>query len=178
MPISSGRARHRGAVALLLASTALIAACLPPGSRTGASASAGSGASQPSAAVRSVEPRPSGPTPQPSFVAPTPTPAPTFTVVQVRTGDTLSSIARRFSTTARSISFWNRATYPSLDPDSTKYRPDRLEIGWMLVLIPHVELTDEEAPPLLTQPPSLEPSASAGEDAADGASDEASAQAP
>jgi hypothetical protein len=54
----------------------------------------------------------------------------------VRRGDTLTSIARRFHTDARSIGYWNRATYPSLDPESAHYRPDAIKLGWVLKLLP------------------------------------------
>ena len=51
-------------------------------------------------------------------------------------GRSLTSIARLFGTTARSIAYWNRDRYPSLDPDSDDVRagPDR--VGWTLRLIP------------------------------------------
>ncbi len=99
---------------------------------------------------------PAGPTPTPSFVRPTPTPGPTFATYTVVRGDTLVRIARRFGTSGRSIAYWNRATYPSLDPDSSEYRPDRLEVGWVLVLIPNQEV-DPEALPGLTPRPTPRP---------------------
>lgn len=82
----------------------------------------------------------------PTFVRPTPSPAPTFTTYVVRQGDTLNSIARQFATTARSIAWWNRSAYPSLDPESETYDPDRLEIGWALMLIPGIEVDDTNPP--------------------------------
>lgn len=91
-------------------------------------------------------PSPSGPSSQPSFVRPTPTPLPTFLVYTVRPGDTLTSIARTFHTTPRSIAFWNRTTYPSLDPDSPQYAPDSIKAGWNLMLVPDVELDPEDLP--------------------------------
>ena len=100
-------------------------------------------------------PTPVGPTPTPSFVRPTPKPQPTFLVYTVAKGDTLTSIARRFGTSGRSIAYWNRATYPSLDPDSLAYRPDRIAIGWTLLIIPHSEVDPENLP---TFPPTPAPS--------------------
>jgi len=82
----------------------------------------------------------------PTFSRPTPSPAATFTSHTVRQGDTLNSIAKQFDTTARSIAWWNRGTYPSLDPESETYDPDRLEIGWTLVLIPGIEVDDTNPP--------------------------------
>ena len=99
-----------------------------------------------------------GPTPSPSFVRPTPIPSPTFLVYEVQPGDTLTSIARLFGTTARSIAYWNRARYPSLDPDSRTYEPNRIEAGWTLQLIPTAVVDEDELPdptptPELSSPP-------------------------
>lgn len=87
---------------------------------------------------------PSGPTPRPSFVRPTPLPSPTFFVYVVRSGDSLSSIARSFSTTSFSLAVWNRETYPSLDPESEGYDPNRIVIGWLLRLIPNRTVDEED----------------------------------
>jgi peptidoglycan/xylan/chitin deacetylase (PgdA/CDA1 family) len=46
----------------------------------------------------------------------------------------------------RSIAWWNRGTYPTLDPQSENYQPDRIEPGWRLVLIPGA-VVDEASPP-------------------------------
>jgi hypothetical protein len=51
-------------------------------------------------------------------------------------GDNLNSIAKKYGTTARSIAFWNRGTYPSLDPDSVDYAPGRLQVGWTFMVFP------------------------------------------
>ncbi len=136
---------------------ALASACLPPVTRGPAgSASTASGAITPTVGVASG---PTSPTPRPSFVPPTPTPAPTFAVHTVASGDNLNSIAKQYGTSARSIAFWNRSTYPSLDPESPDYSPNLLKLGWTLFLIPNVILTDDEAPPLpTTELPSAEPS--------------------
>jgi hypothetical protein len=109
-------------------------------------------------------PTPAGPTPTPSFVRPTPTPQPTFLTYVVRTGDTLNSIAKKHGTTGRSIAYWNRVAYPSLDPDSDAYKPDYLAIGWILVLIPNAQVDPENLPSLPPEPgdseaPSAEPAA-------------------
>ena len=93
-------------------------------------------------------PTPAGPTPTPSFVRPTPTPQPTFFSYTVVSGDSLGAIAKRFKTSARSIAYWNRAAYPSLDPESGSYRPDYLKVGWVLVLIPNAEVDPEDLPTL------------------------------
>ena len=108
-----------------------------------------SGSPPPSAVVASF-----GPSASPSFVRPTPTPLPSFIAYVVKRGDNLTSIARHFSTTPRSIAYWNRAAYPSLDPDSPSYRPGLIEVGWTLVLLPG-EVVDEDE--LETQAPSTAP---------------------
>jgi peptidoglycan/xylan/chitin deacetylase (PgdA/CDA1 family) len=61
-------------------------------------------------------------------------------------GDTLSSIARTFDTTARSIAYWNRGTYPDLDPESETYRPNLIKIGWTLLLIPGAVVDPQTLP--------------------------------
>jgi hypothetical protein len=134
-----GRVAALGAVAMLAASCIPSTAQRPPTAGTGSSAG-------PSIVQESPAASASGPSTRPSFVRPTPTPLPTFLVYMVRPGDTLTSIARTHGTTARSIAFWNRSRYPSLDPDSPTYSPNRIEVGWELVLIPDVELDPEELP--------------------------------
>jgi nucleoid-associated protein YgaU len=94
----------------------------------------------------------------PSFIRPTPTPLPTFLVYVVRAGDTLSSIALAFGTKAQSVAYWNRAAYPSLDPDSSRYDPNTIQVGWTLRLIPNAEVDPEDLPPART--PSPTPAAS------------------
>lgn len=126
--------RILGALVLALGSAILIAGCgLEPAAPSDASASASASASPTSGA--------SAP---PSFVRPTPNPSPTFLAYEVRQGDTLTSIAREFGTTARSIAYWNRDTYPSLDPDSASYEPDRIRVGWVLRLIPTAVFDEDE----------------------------------
>jgi len=152
--VAGGHLRDLTAVALLAG--ILVVGCLPSGTRGDAPSPAGSvGAGSPSL---SPSPAPTGPTPRPSFVPPTPTPEPTFLVYVVKTGDSLNTIAHRYKTTARSIAFWNRATYPSLDPESAHYRPDLVQIGWTLFLRPNDVVDEQELP---------EPSSSA-DAAADG----------
>jgi nucleoid-associated protein YgaU len=142
--------RGTALLALTLATAAGAAACVPePANRATPPADVG--------ATPTPVPTPAGPTPTPSFVRPTPTPAPTFLTYTVKTGDTLEKIAKRYHTTVRSISYWNRATYPSLDPESSKYRPNAIKVGWTLLLIPNKETDPENLPPASGQP-SEEPS--------------------
>ncbi len=132
-------------LASLLLLTAVVAAgCLPSGTRGEGTGLFGSEAAGSAAPSRS--PAPTGPTPRPSFVRPTPTPEPTFLAYVVKKGDSLNTIAHRFKTTARSIAFWNRATYPSLDPESARYRPDLLKLGWTLLLRPNDVVDEQELP--------------------------------
>lgn len=121
----------------------LLAACVPEPTNRPSPSGGGSVATIAPTAV----PTPPGPTPTLSFIRPTPTPRPTFFIYTVVTGDTLVKIAKRHGTSGRSIAYWNRATYPSLDPDSDKYRPDYLAIGWTLALIPNTEVDPEDLPP-------------------------------
>lgn len=131
-------ARHWTGVLLI---AVFLAACVPePTNRI-------QPGSSPSPTATPV-PTPAGPTPTPSFVRPTPTPQPTFFSYTVASGDSLGAIAKRFKTSARSIAYWNRATYPSLDPESGSYRPDYLKVGWILLLIPNAEVDPENLPTL------------------------------
>ena len=107
-----------------------------------------------SGALSSVPPTP---TPRRTVSLPDLTPAPPFALYQVRSGDTLLAIARRFRTTPLSLSYWNRDRYPSLDPDAATYRPNRIEIGWRLRVIPGIEADPED---FLPAPPSESPIAS------------------
>ncbi len=126
--------------ASLLLITALAGSCGPaPGSAMPTTAPIGSGADSSGSAVPS-------PSSAPSFVRPTPTPMPTFLVYVVKAGDSLTRIASQLRTSARSIAYWNRAAYPSLDPESGAYAPDRIAVGWQLQVIPGAEV-DEDALP-------------------------------
>ena len=106
----------------------------------------GAGSGQPS----------SGPTSGPTFVRPTPSPQPSFISYVVKSGDTLSRIAREFGTTAFSISWWNRTIHPSLDPESDRYDPNRLDIGWVLQILPDA-IVDENNPPSASEEPNPRP---------------------
>ncbi len=101
---------------------------------------------RPSNPVAGATPTPLGPSVAPTFSRPTPSPGPTFLTYRVKSGDSLNSIAKRYHTTARSISWWNRGAYPSLDPESPKYQPNTIRVGWMLVILPGVTV-DENNPP-------------------------------
>jgi hypothetical protein len=152
----------RGAVLRSLAAPALVgllvilaAACVPqPANRPTRPPIAASAAP---ATQPPPSPTPATPSPSLTFSRPTATPQPTFLAYRVRTGDTITSIAREHDTTVRSIGYWNRATYPSLDPDSSRYNPDNLRVGWTLLLIPGVEVDpDDITPPPTSEPPAGE----------------------
>jgi hypothetical protein len=130
-----------------LVSVVTVAGCLPTGTRGTAGRDA-DGVPAQSPGVTGSD-GPSGPPQSPSFVPPTPTPAPTFAVYTVSRGDNLNSVAKKYATTARSLAFWNRATYPSLDPESAGYAPDRLQVGWTLLLIPGLVYDEETGDPVL-----------------------------
>ena len=133
-------ARHSTGVLLI---AVMLAACVPdPTNR------AQPGTVPTPTPTATPQPTPAGPTPTPSYVRPTPTPQPTFFSYTVVSGDSLGAIAKRFKTSARSIAYWNRATYPSLDPESPSYRPDYLKVGWVLLVIPNAEVDPENLPTL------------------------------
>ncbi|HEX5822958.1 MAG TPA: LysM peptidoglycan-binding domain-containing protein, partial [Candidatus Limnocylindrales bacterium] len=124
---------------------------------------AGPAATGPRPVSPSAVPAPTGPTPIPSFVRPTPTPLPTFFAYIVKSGDNLNTIAHRFGTTGRSIAYWNRGTYPSLDPEAPGYQPNLVRVGWTLVLIPNTVVDEQTLPeptPGPTDPFEEEPSPS------------------
>lgn len=118
----------------------LVAGCVP----TPANRPSPTPAGPPPPATPTPVPTPAGPTPTPSFVRPTPTPLPTFLVYTVKSGDTLEAIADRFGTDVLSLAFWNREAHPSLDPDSAEYRPNRIEVGWILRVVPDVKVDPED----------------------------------
>jgi hypothetical protein len=153
------RSRVRLAVTVIATLAGLaLTGCIPSAARS-ASPAIGAG---PSASPSPV-PAPTGPTPIPSFVRPTPTPAPTFLVYVVKTGDSLERIADRFGTTGRSIAYWNRGTYPSLNPESPSYKPNLIRIGWTLALIPNATVDEQTLPqptPNPTDPSEAEPTES------------------
>jgi peptidoglycan/xylan/chitin deacetylase (PgdA/CDA1 family) len=99
------------------------------------------------------------PTPRQTVSLPEATPLPAFTLYTVRGGDSLLSIAARFRTSQLSLSYWNRDRYKNLDPDTTTYAPDRIEVGWRLRLIPGVEVDPEDFLPLPSESPGTSPMA-------------------
>jgi len=148
------------AIAVAILFTVLVSACVPrpPGRSTAPPAT-------PLRATSAPPPTPSPATPSPSltFSRPTLTPQPSFTTYRVRTGDTITKIARDHGTTERSIGYWNREKYPSLDPESSKYNPNNIRVGWRLLIIPNVEVDpDEITPPPTTPPSGIPPSDSPG----------------
>jgi hypothetical protein len=161
--ITAGHAPHSSRVRLAVTLLAVLAGlalagCIP----TAAGSNSPADGSGPPASPSPV-PAPTGPTPIPSFARPTPTPGPTFLVYVVKTGDSLERIADQFGTTGRSIAYWNRGTYPSLDPEAPSYKPNLIRIGWILVLIPNVVVDEQTLPqptPNPTDPSEAEPEAS------------------
>lgn len=133
--------RRTAALVLGLAITlAILTACVPqPVGR--ATTSPATSADAPATATPTAVP--TGQTPPSSFVRPQPTALPTFLGYVVRAGDTLEAIAKAHRTTRSSLAFWNRATYPTLDPDSAEYDPDRIEVGWVLLLVPDSEIDED-----------------------------------
>jgi hypothetical protein len=156
--------RRLGATLALIALAASLGGCLQMATRP---------TPEPPPTPLPTVPPPATPTPTPGPA--TPTPVPTFTTYTVRSGDNLTTIARRYHTTPRSLAFWNRDAYPSLNPESSHYAPNNLQVGWVLKVLPGglysppPEATDSGldvtpapteylGPP--TEPPSSEPSPS------------------
>ncbi len=136
---------------IVFAVLALAVLACAPGPNQTLSPSSAAPASPTAAATTAVASGSSSPTAgsatPPASSAPTASPSPSFFVYTVVRGDSLLSIARRYGTSGRSIAYWNRDTYPSLDPDSKGYDPNRIEIGWKLKLIPNVTLDDQVTTP-------------------------------
>jgi len=143
------------AAGLVLVVLALAAALVVPGLLGPSGSAAPPGSPGPATPPSTAAASPGAPT----FVRPTPSPNPTFMTYIVSAGDSLNSIATAFHTTARSIAWWNRGAYPSLDPESEGYQPNRIEIGWALTLIPDTVVDDTNPP---TPSPGPLPSATPG----------------
>ncbi len=104
-------------------------------------------------ATPSATPSPTSP-PSPTPTPPTATPG--SLVYTVERGDSLSLIASGFDTTWQSLIYWNSDRYPSLDPAQPGYDPNRIEVGWQLVVWPGVVVAYN--PPLPTPtPPATSP---------------------
>ena len=145
-----GRSRSGGRALVALALVIAVGACLPTEVRPSPS---GSGP----ATAGPTPSRSAAPSPNPTPARLTPSPEPTFVVHTVRPGDTLLGIGRRYGTSGRSIAYWNRDRYPSLDPDAPGYDPNRIEVGWALRVLPGQEYVppDETPRPSVTPQPSL-----------------------
>ena len=122
----------------------------------------GSPASSPTGTTSSAlgpSPTPAGPSVAPTFSRPTPSPGPTFHTYRVQKGDSLNSIAKKFHTTGRSIAWWNRGAYPSLDPQGLHYDPNTIRVGWVLVILPGI-VVDDANPPTPSPGPTETPASS------------------
>jgi peptidoglycan/xylan/chitin deacetylase (PgdA/CDA1 family) len=104
-------------------------------------------------ATPSATPSPtSPPSPSPTPPLPSSTATPGYLIYTVERGDSLSLIAARFDTTWQSLVYWNRDRYPSLDPEQSDYDPNRIEVGWQLVVWPAVDVAYDPALPTPTPP--------------------------
>ena len=149
----------------------LTVACTSPGSTPGTTtsfpaASSSSTASPSSTGLATATPSPSPTTTRTASPSPTARPSPTATpnslVYSVLRGDSLSLIAERFDTTWQSLVFWNRDRYPSLDPAHARYDPNRIEVGWQLVVWPGVVVAYNPPLPTPSPPPTPRPTGSSG----------------
>jgi peptidoglycan/xylan/chitin deacetylase (PgdA/CDA1 family) len=134
--------RLTGLFALLLT----LSACAAPAATPGATPTVG----QPGGGTFPPVPSASGdPGGSPTASAdPTGTPA-TATTYVVRAGDSLSSIARAFQTSARQLQAWNADRYPSLATN-----PGVIEPGWILIVSGDPGVTPLPTPATPTPPPS------------------------
>jgi hypothetical protein len=142
--------------AILVALVVITVVVLP--GLTGPAASGSPSASpsaSPTLAAATATPTPS-PTPTPT-ATPAATPLPSVLEVVVATGDSLSSLADEYDTHPRSIAFWNRDRYPTLDPQSPDYEPDQIQVGWTLVVYPGQTFPEPSTTPGASASP--EPSA-------------------
>ena len=90
-------------------------------------------------------------TPTPTRSPSTPSPSPQAVTHTVVAGESLSLIASRYDTTWQSIVYWNLDSYPSLDPKTSVYNPNRIDVGWRLVVWPGLVVAYD--PPLPTSTP-------------------------
>jgi peptidoglycan/xylan/chitin deacetylase (PgdA/CDA1 family) len=145
MPSRGSRPFALPALPALLMSLVLVAGCLP--TTLGPTPSP----------APTESPGPTGtsaPTASPTPAGPTPAPTTGWVEHVVAPGESLLSIGRRYETTGRSIAYWNRATYPTLDPESDGYAPDQIQAGWVLRVLPGEEYDpdSEETPPAAPTP--------------------------
>jgi LysM domain len=97
-------------------------------------------------AAASEAPVSAAPSVSPTFSRPTPTIQPSPLQYVVKSGDTLLGLGKRYETTGRSIAFWNRDRYPTLDPDSPRYNPNDLQVGWILAITPGIVVDESTLP--------------------------------
>lgn len=117
----------------------------------------GCAGSSPTPSVAPATPSPSAASPTPGAATPSPSSAPSATpaatVYVVRSGDTLSSIARAWGTTVAQLQAWNADRYPSL-----MTQPNVLEPGWELIVSADPGATPLP-PPVPTAAPTATPTA-------------------
>ena len=155
MSSATGHLRPGIASAASFLALLLVMACVPQpaGRRTAPPIAASAVVTQPPASAS-----PPSPSPSLTFSRPSATPRPTFLAYRVRSGDTITSIARKHDTTERSIGYWNRDEHPTLDPESSRYNPNDIRVGWTLLLIPGGAVDPDE----ITPPPTKAPSSPSG----------------
>jgi peptidoglycan/xylan/chitin deacetylase (PgdA/CDA1 family) len=131
----------------LLLSVVLVGACQTAPAVTPTGATTPSGSPTPT-----DSPSPTGtigPAPTTSPIGsdgPEPSPSGGFVEVTVARGDTLFAIAAANGTNWQSIVFWNKDRVASLDPDDPSYDPNRLEVGWVLLVVPGVTVAYDPTP--------------------------------
>jgi hypothetical protein len=142
-------------LASILVALVVITVVVMPGLTGPAAGGSPSPSVSPTLVAATATPTPS-PTPRPT-ATPDPTPLPSVLEVMVKTGDNLSSIAAAYDTNPRSVAFWNRDRYPSLDPQSPDYEPDQIQVGWKLVIYPGQTFPEPSASPGASGSPGTSP---------------------
>ena len=71
----------------------------------------------------------------------------TFLIYEVKPGDRLTIVAKKYKTTVESIGYWNRARDGTLDPQSSIYAPDSIKVGWLLRIHPGQTTDSDYADP-------------------------------
>lgn len=149
--------------------TLLVGSCIAPATTPSPTTASPAPSPSPTLSPSLVPSTPDSPTPPPNSqpspaVSATPSATPGSVAYAALRGDSLSLIAARFGTTWQSLVYWNRDRYPSLDPAQSGHDPNRLEVGWQLIVWPGggVAYNPPLPTPTLRPPPPPSPTPTPG----------------